>query len=725
MADRTPAAKKWLDEISSAQKRERKFRKTGEQLLEMWEGDRGEDTPYNILYSNTETLAPNLYSATPRPVVLARPRAKDDLVVAEASKIAKSLLDYLLDSNSNSHQGFDEVLELSVLDALLPGRGQATAEIEEDELCPRHVQWDLFCHGYAKRWCDVPWVAFGETITKELAREKWPKKADKFKFSRDSNSQSEGDPETGLVWKVWVKASRKVITLSEHFEEGIIEELDDPYQLRGFFPCIRPLTFIRKTHSLVPSALWTQYENQAKELNRLTVRINKIAEMIKVRGIYNGVLKEFQTLLSSPDGTMIPANQATALASQNADLDKAVWLMPVERIAAILMNLNQAREAVKMVIYEITGISDIMRGSTRASETLGAQQLKTEWGTARLRRMQRAVQAFVRDYLRLLLEMAVKNLSEDTVAKMTGGQLLSAEEKAQAVAQLEASMQAPAGPQGQQPDPKLLVAARNPSYAEVISLLQSDLERSYRLDIETNSTIDPEAADQQQQLTAAFTALSQVFTALGPQIEKGVLPFDVAKSFLVSTSRVFPMGSEMETLVRGLKAPEPHPDEALKKRIADQDQELKQTRLNLQVERAKGGLRDQEMALNKRDTELSLRELEINGLDTQATEKERMLKEKDTELATREAEVGEATEAAATYLPQQIAGLVQSIPQVVAQSAAQGQEAIGQALSQIGQGLAQLGQLLEAMRAEAAAPKEVIRDPKTNRIVGIAPRRLQ
>ena len=37
------------------------------------------------------------------------------------------------------------------------------------------------------------------------------------------------------------------------------------------------------------------------------------------------------------------------------------------------------REVIKASIYEVTGISDIMRGQTVASETMGAQQLKSQW----------------------------------------------------------------------------------------------------------------------------------------------------------------------------------------------------------------------------------------------------------------------------------------------------------------------------------------------------------
>jgi hypothetical protein len=51
------------------------------------------------------------------------------------------------------------------------------------------------------------------------------------------------------------------------------------------------------------------------------------------------------------------------------------------------------RTQVLQVIYEVTGISDIIRGGgTKASETATAQQLKAQYGSMRLRRRQDDIQ---------------------------------------------------------------------------------------------------------------------------------------------------------------------------------------------------------------------------------------------------------------------------------------------------------------------------------------------
>ena len=50
----------WLEEINSSKKREKNWRKEGRDILKIY--DNTENTAFNILYSNTETLSPALGS---------------------------------------------------------------------------------------------------------------------------------------------------------------------------------------------------------------------------------------------------------------------------------------------------------------------------------------------------------------------------------------------------------------------------------------------------------------------------------------------------------------------------------------------------------------------------------------------------------------------------------------------------------------------------------------
>ena len=93
--------------------------------------------------------------------------------------------------------------------------------------------------------------------------------------------------------------------------------------------------------------------------------------------------------------------------------------MPLETIAAALGNLRNAREDIKAQIYELTGISDIVRGQSKASETLGAQQLKQQFATVRIGKVVDEVGAFAQKLLQLKAEIICKHFDPEVIFKQS------------------------------------------------------------------------------------------------------------------------------------------------------------------------------------------------------------------------------------------------------------------------------------------------------------------
>jgi hypothetical protein len=116
---------------------------------------------------------------------------------------------------------------------------------------------------------------------------------------------------------------------------------------------------------------------------------------------------DLERLMDADDNQLVPAESGSSLAAEKG-LQNAIWMMPLEMLVASLQQLLMAREQCKQTIYEITGIADIMRGQTNASETLGAQEIKEGWGKLRLKRLQKEVQRYARDLLRMMLEIAAE-----------------------------------------------------------------------------------------------------------------------------------------------------------------------------------------------------------------------------------------------------------------------------------------------------------------------------
>jgi hypothetical protein len=121
-------------------------------------------------------------------------------------------------------------------------------------------------------------------------------------------------------------------------------------------------------------------------------------------------------------------------------------------------------------------------------------------------------------------------------------------------------MAPPAPPQPPQIPPELQKVLSSPSWEDVLGLLKNDVTRAYRVDIETNSTIDAEASQDKQDISELLNALSQFLNGVAPLIQEGVLPFDVAKTMMLAIARRFTFGSQLEDSLQQMVAP-PKPDE--------------------------------------------------------------------------------------------------------------------------------------------------------------------
>ncbi|HCE07469.1 MAG TPA: hypothetical protein DEQ40_02490, partial [Oxalobacteraceae bacterium] len=208
----------------------------------------------------------------------------------------------------------------------------------------------------------------------------------------------------------------------------------------GFFPCPRPLYAVEDATSLEPTILFAQYKEQADELDRITSRINNLTDALKVRGVYNSVMKEIAQLVDAGDNQLIPVKNVEAMI-ESGGLEKHIWYMPIEMAANVIKILMEQREACKAVIYEITGISDIMRGATNAQETMGAQQIKSQWGTQRLKKMQSEFQRYVRDIVRLKCQIIANKFQPETIMQMTGLKLAQTDAEKDQIKQQAQSFQ--------------------------------------------------------------------------------------------------------------------------------------------------------------------------------------------------------------------------------------------------------------------------------------------
>jgi len=684
---------KWLARLEESRKLEKQFRREGRNVVQLFEGEKKESYQFNILYSNTETMLPALYNSTPRPIVKRRFQ-DEDVLGAAAGRVAERTLTYLTDDGNSTYTSFDDLMKSATLEALVPGRGvtrfkyDATMETvqnekaaegvessdseEEEEdadegieapneavsyetVCGEEVPWDRFLHGQAKKWKDVPWVAFEHFMTREELEKNFGEIGALIPVSELAMADDESEKsyqtedmkgvKIAPVYEIWDKDERVVLFISPSWKSAAIKQVPDPLGLTGFFPCPRPLTFITKISTLTPVALYTQYEEQAKELNRITVRINKLISALKVRGLYDSTVEGIAKVLTADDNVLVPAENVAAMMAQGNALEKAIWLMPIEKLVSVLQQLYIQREQIKTIIYEITGIADIMRGSSQASETLGAQQIKNRWGTLRLKKTQKEVMRYARDCLRIMAEIAVSKLAPETLKAMTGLPFPTGEEKAQAqqaaqqmqMQAQQAAMMAQQSGQPSAPPPaipeQLSLALNQPSWDELLAVLRNDTQRNYRIDIETNSTVDAEATEDKKDISELLNAMSQFLNGIGPLIENGTMPFDVAQGILLAVVRRYRFGPELEDHLKKMQEPKDQAagaeSEKQKAEVAKAMEEVQKAQAEL--EKQKGQLQ-QEMAKQSAALEM---EKEKAKLDIELAQKQF---QHDQQLAAKEVE---------------------------------------------------------------------------------------
>ncbi len=520
--------KLWLDvlEVSSAE--EEDWRKQGQLVEDLYlqqsaNKTTGERKKFNILHSNIETLVPALYNSTPSPDVRRRFNDPDPIGKAVADILERAL------SYSVDDYDFDHVMNLGVKDAELPGRAVVRVRykpyVKDDavayqEVTCEYVPWKQFRRGPGKDWTDVSWIAFQHFLTRDQLVKLAPDLGGKVTLdvtTKVNNDKNDGQNTPDVfkraeVWEIWDKDQRKVIFIACSMKDQPLREDEDPLDLDNFFPIPRPIYSISTGSTLVPTVPYDIYRSQAEELERISERIQVLTEAVKARSIYDARLtSEMQRLESAEDTDSIPLENTAIFTDGSKLADHIAWY-PLDTIVAALEKCYEAREQIKATIYEITGISDILRGQSVASETATAQNIKQQWGSLRIQAKQAEIQRFARDLFCLKAEIFASKFEPQVLSMMTGIDL----------------------------------SPNNPQSQAIIQLLRSDKMRGYRVDIESDSTIRADLTRNQQNMTQFLQGTAQFAQAMGPIVMtfKGLTPavMEVFSAF----ARNFRLGKQAE-----------------------------------------------------------------------------------------------------------------------------------------------------------------------------------
>lgn len=443
---------RWTMEMEASEKLMEKFYEQGDKVLEKYLDKRGNReegiSRLNLFHSGVDTVRSMLYGQVPKIDFDRRYADPND----DVARVGSEMLERMLNADiERPDDDYTAVLRYCLDDRLLPGLGQARvryeAEFKEEEVpaivdpysgtvlaesylrntldfeqsCIDYVHWKDFRYSYARTWSEVRWVAFRSWLDYDRLKQRFgEKKAKKVPLKSQYPFESDRDIQDawqkGEIWEIWDKETKRVCWWSEGMDE-ILETRPDTLRLKSFFPCPRPLLANATTSLLIPKADYTFAQDQYTTIDELTQRIEVLIKAVRVVGVYDKENPEIKRVLTEAcENDMIPVDN-WAMFAEKKGLDGAVSWFPLEQVVETLDKLRELRSEQIALLYQVTGLSDIMRGQAEGSDRVSAteQSIKAKFASVRVQAMQDEFSRFGTDLMRLKAEVVAKHFQPETI----------------------------------------------------------------------------------------------------------------------------------------------------------------------------------------------------------------------------------------------------------------------------------------------------------------------
>lgn len=509
-AEQTPAelVAECMAEISHAQEDEdyKSFLAEGTEAYKFYknQGDAASASSlgkviFNPFWSNVEILLPIYYARLPK--LIGKRRFQDSGKRGRlACKILERCTDYSLQVEQDD---FNQVVKMSIKDFIVVGRGNGrcffNAEFEDaidsqgqpykkvipftERATTGYVYWKDYLTNRARNATEHRWRSHKSYMTRAELIERFGKglgaivpldngSSDKTigqnQFKKDFVGKAE-------VWEKWRKSDKQVYWIAPSYGESPLEYKADPLRLDGFYPYPRPLTATTSTDSDIPTGQFKIDKGLLQELKEVCQQIADIERMIRVVGFHDKTMdSEIIKLRGLAQGQTTPVNFPQA---STGNLQKAIEWFPFDKAVEALTKLIDYAEWLINKLWQQDGIPDIVRGASNPNETLGAQQLKSNFTVIRTSDKQQDVQRWIRDLLSMKAQIIFELFSDEMIMMMSGFESMTETEQGE--------------------------------YPNELALLRNDKLRTFYVDIETDSTIAIDEEEEKKSATEAFTALSQ------------------------------------------------------------------------------------------------------------------------------------------------------------------------------------------------------------------------
>ena len=584
----------WLQKIAKAENAYRDYHKLLKDIRRYYRNEIRSDKQ-NIFWSSIETLKPFLYFKQPRPYVERKDKTADKVANLACRIMEKSLLWDL------EQFDFDSVVKYARNDFLLGGEGLAVEryrpvfgqiedmsgnrfEVKIDEtVVTEYIDPVYFIADSDKVgiWEDCTWFAVRQYMTFAEVEANFGSETAAL-LSFDDNGKSKSVE----VYEIWDKQTRRTLYVSKACPRQFLKVINDAFALSGFYPLPKPLLATCTNDSLIPVPDYIQIKPLLDELDGVTARMEKTMKALKISGCYDNAFPELGNILNK-EVTLVAVSDFDRLKSAGG-IKNIVDFMPIDQYIAALQALASRRQDLINAIYEVTGVSDIMRGSSKAGETATAVTQKTNFGTLRNQDRQNDMQRFIADLFRIKAEIICECFAEDKLLSFL--------------------------PENER---------RTPEASAAVKLLKTDKLRGMVLGVESDVTFG-EAARVEKNLEAVTTIHTMIGQAFDVVSKQPAL-LDVYRQMIGSVVSCLSNARQYENVLNGsfdkiaaeLSAPDPQPAPQPNVQLISLEVQKQKNAWDYQIKKEQNELKKAELLLQRQQNEnkniLAGKELEIEA----------------------------------------------------------------------------------------------------------------
>jgi len=564
-------AQKWQTEIQASQQELLKFHQDANRITQRYLDKRDayakDESKVNLFWSTMQVLLSMLYARPPKADVARSFQDYDDDVARVSGTMLQRMLNRAFDDNVSA---WDSAVRQGIEDWLVVGCGQiwlryeVTTEpyevpavfdeygqelspaqeaeriVNEDAPCD-YIYWEDFFYSPARTWHEVRWVArrvfmtkdqlverFGDVIAAQVPLGNYSKK------DQVNDQSPKHDPwSKAEVFEIWCKEKRKVYWYAKSCDI-ILDVKDDPLGLDGFFPCPKPLAANVTSSNFMPRADYIFAQDQFNELDEINTRITWLTRAARVAGVYDKSAEGIQRLYNqTTENQLIPVDN-WAMFAERGGVKGQVDFAPIDQVVNAIDHLRQYRQDKVTQIYEVLGISDIMRGSSKASETAAAQQIKAQFGSTRIQLKQFYIADWITQALRIKAEIICKHFQPETIIKRSN---------------IERT-----------PDAPLAMQA--------VQLLKDEEMNEYRINIEADSMAALDWAAERDAAVQFMQGLGAFISQVAPMAQQVPQAAPVLMSLLQWSVSKFRVSTQIESVLdqaigalkqQGMPQPQPNP----------------------------------------------------------------------------------------------------------------------------------------------------------------------